>query len=291
MKRNKEFGKFILSMLLFGSNGVVASFIALSSREIVLTRTIQGTILLMVLFLGLGNHFTYQKHKKDYLYIALSGIMMAANWLLLFEAYAQVGVSLGMLLNYCGPVIVMVLSPLLFHERLTIRKAVAMTAALAGAVMISCNAAFQGVNAAGLVCGLLSAFAYAAMIICNKKSKEVTGFENATMQMVFCMITVVIFQLWRQGLAMHIAPADYLPVLWLGLINTGIGCYLYFSSIGKLPVQTVAICGYLEPVSAILLSFVILHEEMGLLRIFGAILIIAGAVLGEWKPTKTVQKS
>ena len=66
-----------------------------------------------------------------------------------------------------------------------------------------------------------------------------------------------------------------------GLLNTGIGCYFYFSSIGNLPVQTVAICGYLEPLSAVFFSVLLLGERLLPSQILGAILILGGAVFGE----------
>lgn len=67
----------------------------------------------------------------------------------------------------------------------------------------------------------------------------------------------------------------------LSLLNTGGGCYYYFSSIGRLPVQTVAICGYIEPLSAVLFSVVFLHEALLPLQAAGALLIIGGALIGE----------
>ena len=82
---------------------------------------------------------------------------------------------------------------------------------------------------------------------------------------------------------MHIAPTSMVPILILGLLNTGIGCYFYFSSIGKLKVQTVAICGYLEPLSAVLFSVAFLKETMLPLQIIGAVLIIGGAMYSELK--------
>lgn len=39
--------------------------------------------------------------------------------MLLYEAYQQVGISIASLAYYCGPVIVMILSPFLFRETLT----------------------------------------------------------------------------------------------------------------------------------------------------------------------------
>ena len=80
----------------------------------------------------------------------------------------------------------------------------------------------------------------------------------------------------KQGFAVKIPEDSVLPVVILGLINTGIGCYLYFSSIGKISVQTVAICGYLEPLSAVLFSVFFLHETMLPLQTLGA-----GAIFGE----------
>ena len=70
-------------------------------------------------------------------------------------------------------------------------------------------------------------------------------------------------------------------ILILGIFNTGIGCYFYFSSIGDLPVQTVAICGYLEPLSAVVFSVLFLGESMTIVQVVGAMLILGGAAFGE----------
>ncbi len=85
---------------------------------------------------------------------------------------------------------------------------------------------------------------------------------------------------------MGISSGDWLPVLWLGLVNTGIGCFFYFSSIGQLPAQSVAVCGYLEPFSAVLMSALALHETMTGWQVLGAVLIIGGALYGELKKQK-----
>lgn len=85
----------------------------------------------------------------------------------------------------------------------------------------------------------------------------------------------------KQGFVIDIPIESVLPLLILGFINTGIGCYFYFSSISNLPVQSVAICGYLEPLSAVLLSVLVLRETMLPMQIIGTVLIIGGAVWGE----------
>ncbi len=281
----KDYLKYFAGLLLFGTNGVVASFISLSSYEIVLLRSLFGCILLILLFFVTGHRLTALHFRKDLCSIALSGIAMAADWLLLFEAYAEIGVSLSVLINYTGPAIVVALSPLLFKERITGRKLTALFAVLCGAVLISGQAVEDGIRVRGLVCAVLSAFSYAAMVISSKMAKDVEGMENSTLQLFFTFVTVAIFVLCRRDFHMEIRAGDWLPILWLGLINTGLGCYFYLSSIGRLPAQTVSICGYIEPMSSVLLSAVFLGESLHPLQICGALLIIAGAVCGE---TKTV---
>lgn len=272
--------KYFIALLLFGSNGVVASYISLNSYEIVLLRSLLGSVMLIAVFFLTGHKLTVLQHQKDLFFIALSGVAMAADWLFLFEAYAQIGVSLGMLINYSGPAIVIALSPVLFQERVTWQKITALIAALVGVFLISGQAA-EGISSWGLACAGLSALSYAAMVIFNKMSKQVVGMENSTLQLFFAFVTVAVFVGGKQGLYIEIIEGDWLPILWIGLLNTGLSCYLYFSSIGLLPVQTVAICGYLEPLSAVLLAVVLLHETMLPLQILGALLIICGALFGE----------
>ncbi len=274
--------KYISALLLFGSNGVVASHIRLTSYEIVLLRSLLGSILLIGIFFYSKHKLTALQHKRDLLYIALSGVAMAADWLFLFEAFAQIGVSIGMMINYFGPVIVMSLAPLIFKERVTWTKITALLMALSGVFLISGQAVIDGISAWGLFCAVMSAISYAAMVIFNKMSEQVTGMENSTIQLFFAFVTVAVFVGFKQGFYIEIEPGNWLPILWLGLLNTGVSCYLYFSSIGRLPAQTVAVCGYIEPLSAVIFSMIFLHETMLLLQILGAVLIIGGALFGEF---------
>ncbi len=285
---NKAFFKYIFALLLFGSNGIVASFIDLSSQNIVLLRTLIGSILLIAIFFLSGGRLTFYKYKKQFAFLTISGIAMGTSWMFLYEAYERIGVSIASLLYYCGPVIVMVLSPLLFNERLTVNKALGFLAVVVGVVLINGYAFDGNGDIFGIVCGLLSAIMYAFMVICNKKAKDIVGIENSTLQLTIAFLTVAIFVGLKQGYAMRTAPTSIVPILILGLLNTGIGCYFYFSSIGKLKVQTVAICGYLEPLSAVIFSVIFLKETMLPLQIVGAILIIGGAMIGEpVKPKRT----
>jgi drug/metabolite transporter (DMT)-like permease len=274
--------KYVAALLLFGSNGIVASRIALSSYEIVFTRTLIGSLLLVLLFASSRQTAQLGRNRSHLFYLVVSGVAMGASWMFLYEAYVQIGVSVASLAYYCGPVIVMVLSPILFRERATSAKILGFIAVLVGMFLVNWQALSQGKTVWGLACGALSALMYAFMVIFNKKAVSITGLENAMWQLIVSFITVALFVGLKQGWAIHIAPGNWLPILFLGIVNTGIGCYFYFSSIGHLPVQSVAIIGYLEPLSALLFSAALLGEKLGLAQVVGAALILGGAAFGEF---------
>ncbi len=277
----KAYSVYILSLVLFGLNGVVASYISLPSDEIVFLRTLIGSITLLAIFLILREKFTFRRFKRDFVYVALSGIAMGASWIFLYEAYTLIGVGISSLAYYCGPILVMFLAPLLFRERLTWVGIVSFAVVLFGTFLVNGDVA-AGDNTLGLFYGAMSAILHAAMVIFTKKATKMGGFENSLWQLIFSFFAVVVFMLClKSSFTFAIQPSDWLPILILGVFNTGICCYFYFSSLGKLPIQTVSILGYLEPLSAVVFASLLLGEVMLPLQIFGAVLILGGAVAGE----------
>ncbi len=278
---SKAFIKYISALLLFGLNGIVASHIPMNSYEIVFLRTLIGSILLIALFLIGKGKFHIKEYKKDTLFIVLSGVAMGTSWMFLYEAYQQIGVSLSSLLYYCGPVIVMILSPLIFREKLTAPKLFGFATVLVGIFLVNGNATQSSSNPWGLFCGAMSAVMYFFMVTLNKQSKNISGMENSVIQLVVSFLTVAVFMGIKQGFVLDVPVSAWGWILVLGIVNTGIGCYLYFSPLAKLPVQTVAVCGYLEPLSAVVFAALLLGEKMTVIQIVGAVCIIGGAMIGE----------
>ncbi|MBQ8173136.1 MAG: EamA family transporter [Mailhella sp.] len=277
---NIALAKHLFSLLLFGSNGVMVSRIDLTSCEIVFLRCVLGSLFLGALVLAARKPLGILREKRSALFIAASGAAMGASWMFLFEAFTQIGVSFATLTYYCGPVILVALSPLLFQERLTRVKLIALGMVAGGAALLNGPLAIGG-SGWGLFCGVMAALGYVAMVALNKKARGVSGMENTLLQLVSALVTVGAFLLWKQGVTMDIAAEDWPYILVLGLVNTGYACWLYFSSIGRLPVQTVAVCGYVEPLSAVLFSVALLGETMTLWQAVGAALIFSGAMLSE----------
>ena len=81
---NNPYFKYVLSLLLFGSNGIMASLILLSSYEVVFWRTLVGSLFLLALFLMSGGKFKAIHHKKHWVYALISGAALGISWIFLF---------------------------------------------------------------------------------------------------------------------------------------------------------------------------------------------------------------
>jgi drug/metabolite transporter (DMT)-like permease len=283
MRSSKEYIKFIVSMLIFGTNGLLVTNISLSSAEIVLTRTFLGSLFLLPIVL-IKKDFSLQKFKGTAITVILAGLSLGAGWVFLFEAYKYASVSIGTLTYYCGPIIVMILSPLVFREQLAANKIIAIGAVAFGMLCITGISSVTGEIARGIIFGAIAAFFYAALIISNKFVKGFTGIDSTLAQLTVAFLVILLYLLLTQGTLFNIPQGrELIFIIILGIVNTGLACYLYFSSMQQLPGQTVALCCYLDPLSALIVSVLFLNERLTAIQIIGAIFILGGALLGELK--------
>lgn len=272
---------YLISLVIMGSNGIVASFIPFSSIEIVFLRTVIGSIVLVIASIIKKEKFECLHDKHDLFNLVMSGIMLGSGWLFLFESYRQIGVSIGTLLYYIGPILAMILSPIFFKEKLTKPKIIGAIVVAIGIVLLNGVLAGDTSKIFGLFCGVMSGVTYAAMVLFNKNVKNATGMENTVCQVVVSFILVFVYMLFTDGIHIKIEGFTWFPVIWIGIVNTGVTCLLYYSTIPKLPITTVALFSYLDPVSAVLLSFIILGESFTIIQMVGAILIIGGAAFSQ----------
>ena len=275
---------YLISLVIMGSNGVVASFINLTSIEIVFMRTAIGSIVLIIVCILTKEKFLSLRNIHDATFLFLSGFALSGGWIFLFAAYRIIGVSIATLLYYLGPIIAMLLSPIFFDEKPTLVKVIGAVIVFTGAVLINGKIAGDSTKWQGMFYGFMSGLLYAAMIIFNKKVKNTSGIENTTCQLVASFILVFIFLLFSTGINIKIEGNQWIPVIFIGVVNTGLTCFLYYSTITKLPVSTVAILSYLDPLFAVLLSALILKETLTLMQIVGVVLIIGGTAFSQIYP-------
>lgn len=274
--------KYLASLFIFGFNGIFASYVDATSAQIVFLRVLIGTVVLLVAFAVCRKPVTCLKHKRALGFLALSGAAMGLQWLLLFEAFNHIGVGMATLLNYCGPIIVIALAPFVFKERMTWNKVVGIMVVVGGVLLLN-GSASGSLDLVGIACGLGAAALYAVMVTFSKKASAIKGLENTVIQML-SGLTVVFIVLIIKGEANVSLPLHSVPaMLELGILGTGAACLLYFSGIGTMKAQTVAVLGYLEPLGAVVLSALILGEAMTWLQLLGAACVIGGACMAQMR--------
>ena len=290
MSRSKSLIFFIASMVIFGTNGLIVANISLGSAEIVLMRTFLGSLFLLAVVL-VKRSFSFADLKADLVPATMGGAALGLNWVLLFSAYRSAGVGLSTLTYYCGPIIVLALSPVLFKEKLTWNKLLAIAAVAVGMFCITGDIEPGSDVQTGILFGGGAALLYASLIVANKRVKRLSGLNCAMYELIVAFFVVLIYLL-ASNVKLPVIPAaeDIVWVLAIGLVNTGLAYYLYFSSLQKLPGQTVALVCYIDPLTALLVSGAFLGEKLFAVQIAGAVLILGGACLGELKFKKTENK-
>ena len=290
MNRSKYLILFVASMVIFGTNGLIVANISLGSAEIVLMRTFLGSLFLLAIVL-VKRSFSFADLKADLIPATIGGAALGLNWVLLFSAYRSAGVGLSTLTYYCGPIIVLALSPVLFKEKLTWNKLLAIAAVAVGMFCITGDIEPGSDVQTGILFGGGAALLYASLIVANKRVKRLSGLNCAMYELIVAFFVVLIYLL-ASNVKLPVIPAaeDIVWVLVIGLVNTGLAYYLYFSSLQKLPGQTVALVCYIDPLTALLISGAFLGEKLLGVQIAGAVLILGGACLGELKFKKTENK-
>lgn len=287
MKKQKTARLMLLvSMAIFGTLGLFVRHIQVSSGELALYRAIMATSLIGGYLLITGNKIPFQTIKKDIPFLILSGMAMGINWMLLFEAYKYTTVSIATLSYYFAPVIVTLVCPILFKEKMSVKQVVCFVMSTLGIVMITGigDVSTSGTNIIGILFGLGAAMFYATVILVNKFIKTVEGLHRTFLQFVAAIIILVPYVAATSGINLGLLDTiGWGALLVVGIVHTGITYCLYFSSLNELPGQKVAILSYIDPLVAIIISVTLLGESMTVMQVIGGALILGFTLWNEVK--------
>ena len=279
----RSMATFISSMLIFGTIGVLCRYIPLSSALLAFSRGILGGLFLLIFAKVRKKSVDAKLQSRDLLRLVITGAMIGINWMLLFEAYRHTTVAVATLCYYMQPTIVILLSPLLFKERLTGKKAACAAVSIAGMVLVSGVVGNSGGgNLRGVLLGLGAAFFYAAVVIMNKKTPGIEPYRRTTVMLLSAGLVMLPYLLLTGGFSNESVRWPAVVLLFvLGVVHTGLAYTLYFGSMDGLKLQTIAVLSYIDPVSALLFSALLLKEPLSVLNLIGAVLIIGSAVVSE----------
>lgn len=284
-ERTKNKLLLVFSTVVFGTIGIFRKYIPLSSGLLAVIRGYVGSLFLLALVFFKKDKLNFKAIKDKLLLLCLSGASIGINWILLFESYQYTTVATATLCYYMAPVFVIIASPFLFKEKITAKKALCVAGALVGMVLVSgvTEAGFSGVGELrGVLLGLSAALFYSIVIMLNKKIENVPIYDKTIVQL-FCAATVALpyVLVAEDNSAVKMTPFIILMLLVVGMFHTGFAYAIYFGTIEKLDTQTVALFSYIDPIVAIILSALILNEEMTPFGIAGAVLILGSTMISE----------
>ena len=279
-----------LSMFIFGTIGIFVRHIPFPSSVIALARGGIGMLFLLLVVVLSKQKLSASDIRRNLLPLCLSGFFLGFNWILLFEAYRYTTVATATLCYYLAPVFVILVSPLILKEKLTAKKLICVAVALLGMVFVS-GVLETGLPSAGegkgILFGIAAAAFYASVVLCNKHIHDISSYDMTIMQLGIATVVLLPYTLLTESIGdLQFTAAALGMLLFVAIVHTGVAYALYFSSMQGLSSHTIAIFSYVDPIVAIMLSALLLHEPMGISGIIGAVLIL-GSTLISGLPDKT----
>lgn len=276
----------IASMAIFGTLGVFTRNITVTSGELALYRAVLAISLIAVYLVCTKQNINLKASKKELVLLLFSGAAIGINWILLFEAYKYTTISAATLSYYFAPVIVTVVCPILFHEKLTGKQIFCFIMSTLGLIMITGTSNIRDKrDFIGILFGISAAIFYAAVIILNKFIRNIDGIHRTFLQFLSAIIILVPYVLLTSGI--HLGNLDikgWGNLLIIGLFHTGITYCMYFSSLKELAGQEASILSYIDPLVAVLISVLILGETMSIAQAIGGVLILGFTLWNELTP-------
>lgn len=199
-----------------------------------------------------------------------------------FQAITIMDLSTAAVLLYTAPSIVMILSLVLFHERITVQKLIALVLAFAGCCLVSLVGGEHKLSTVGILYGLGAGFGYALYSIFARYALD-RGYSSNTINFYSCLLTTI-------GAVIIWGAAQPLGVMfgsWKGFgLCTALGivtCYLpyllYTFGLTGLETGKASILASFEPVVATLVGIFVFHEKLTLLSALGCVCVLSAVVL------------
>ena len=274
----------VLSMFIFGTLAPFVRNISVSSGELALSRALLAAALIGTFLLVTGQKLPFRSLGRELYLLLFSGIAMGFNWILLFEAYKYTTVAISTLSYYFAPVIVTLVCPILFKEKMTGKQILCFVMSTLGlALVVGITDLGKGGNdAIGVAFGLGAAVLYATVILLNKFITGVSGIHRTFLQFLAAIAVLIPYVSFTGGFHLDVLDSTgWICLLIVGLVHTGITYCLYFSSLRDLPGQEAAILSYVDPLVAVIIGVLVLKEPLSWQQLTGGLLILGFTLWNE----------
>lgn len=277
---------FVLtSATLWGCMGWFArqlNAVSLFAMEVVELRVVVG-ILCVGTYLALFHREKLRVRLRDLWCFVGTGLcsLLFFSWCY-FTGMRHTSLSVMGVLLYTAPVFVMLMSAVLFREKLTAPKVAALLMTVAGCALVSGVLSGEAISSMGLLLGLCSGFGYALYSIFSRYAIE-RGYDSWTITFytfAFCAAAGAFLTDWRAISAAFTAQ----PPLWglsavMGVLTAFIPYILYTKGLEGMESSRASILASVEPVVAAIISTAVFHEPMSAPQALGIVFVLGGIVV------------
>lgn len=270
----------IISAALWGLVGIFVKglyVLNLSSMEIVALRALNAALIL-VIFAFIKNRSLFKIKLRDIPYFIGTGLFSFVffNWCY-FIAIENTSLSTAAILLYTAPAFVMVLSWILFKEKMTRAKTISLILTFTGCVCVTgyLQNAGQRISISGLLAGLGAGFGYALYSIFGKYAlKKYTPYTVTLYTFIFAGISSIPFMEFNKLLPLVLNGEVLSKSMYLGLFSTVLPFTFYTKGLSNIDSGKASIIATLEPVVAMLVSVFLFREQITFGKLLGILLVI-----------------
>lgn len=278
----KGYGEIITAAALWGTAGILVRMISgMTPLGIIFYRVALAFIILLFFFLFTGKRYKLTLKDKK-VYLVLFSVLQITTMLTFFISIMEASVAVAVLLLYTAPLYVTVFSPLLLKERSTGKGWLALCISIAGVILIIDPVKIDfSLKLTGIIAGMLSGVSYAFQIMTSKHiSKSYSGYSQA----FWSFLIAAILLLPAAAVPLDVVFGNFGYLILLSVFPTILAISLYFNGLNNVRASSASILGLIEPVSAVILSILILHETISILVLLGGALILIGGAIVTGEP-------
>ncbi|MBR4203393.1 MAG: EamA family transporter [Candidatus Methanomethylophilaceae archaeon] len=275
----------LIATMCFGFLGLFNRFLqndfGLASIDVTFVRLSFASMILLII-LAIFAPGTLRIRLKDTPYILLFAIFKLLSDLFLFNAQTTTSLSLATLLQMTSPYFIMVFSFLLFKEKITAKKFIAMIIASIGCVLVThVVTGHLSLDAAGILSGIMSGLCYGLFLLGNKVYYDRGMNPAASLFYTFLFASVIILPFIHfEPLGNTITDITGLGAcLVFGAVLTLVPFYLLAISLRYLEPTTVSVLGVMELVASTMVGFFFFDEVLETVDIGGILLVIASVFI------------
>lgn len=216
---------------------------------------------------------------------ALIGLLNpVAYYLVLFKAYNLLPAQVAQPINYCWPIILLILLAVFARQRIPVLKYIGMALSLSGVVFISLGGGgIQGeaLPIDGLLLALLSAFLWASYWIVNNMNKDIDSTIALFLSFLYGSVYLLAAAFFV-GVDLHSLPG-ILSSMYIGAFEMGIPFIFFGLAIRKTNNSALInqLC-YLSPFLSLFIIHLVLGEHIYTTTYIGLFLIVFGIIFNEY---------